>query len=1237
MGPPLPPAQARQLAQRLMDGQLALFVGAGVSHLAPAREGSGRRLPLWQELAQGVAQACHEDPALYRDVLDLFDAIALGQERGTLERAVRELLDDREFELSPAHRALARLPWAAVLSTNYDGLLVRALGENPVWDEDGYDRLGDRERPRLFQLHGTLERQHTLTREDYRRWPEKHARAYRHLEGMLLNGTVLFVGYSLSDPHLDALLATVRQITAGREKRLYSWMWRVAPSQARLFDLRDKIECSSIGEEDDWVRAFEQLEGALRDLQGGGGSGSSVAADRYAYERAQYVQALEARYGAANLQGIHVWGAGYARGDVSLEEVYVEPDLVCGERDKNPGTRAAASLRQARRDEQEKAAKPAGREPASRVLRREGRLVLVGAPGQGKSTLLRHWLLDAARRWRERPAAEPFPIYLLLADWEVAGAGAVQDFLGYATGALPQLGEVGSDAVRVWLAGRVLWLLDGVDEVRDRWARDRLREEVAATAALRPADRWVVATRPAGEPQGGFAAAWRRVEMPPLDEPHVRQVLARWASVLERKEGLRIDAVKMHRGLMSNRGLARLQGNALLLTLAVLFYKSRRRLPHDRWEFYEVAEQVLRDSWVHHRLHRAAEHLPGSYLPELLERLALLGMVGGKVAFTREELERECRLLLASRDYGGAERDRESALFVRAAEDLIGVLVMQGPSSFGFLHLTFQEFLAARALRQRSADVAELLGRFWDHPDWEEVWRLYALAIESDAARYAALFHETLRHPHWLDTRLQRHRLACLSLIGVGKAPLPTEAEGVVHWAVEVIHDGPGTLCDRVLARIGQWERSPLPAGLRATLLEEARKKPLRKPAIRALWVAARNTEEVRRALLARLGDKDPNTRDTAIRALSGVADEEEVWRALLGAYRVQDWQTLESLEKVLSMAATEESLWRELLTRLGAEDLRVRVFAAHALRGAVGEEEVRRALLARVDDKESLVRRAAVQSLSVAVGEEEVRRVLMARLGDDDYSVRVAAAGAVSAAVGVEEVRRALRARLNDVDAYVRLEVARALSGAEGGEEARRSLLALLCDKNEHSTLRQQAAPALAGAVGDLEVRRALLAQLDDEAWGMRNEAVLALSGLLGDDAVRQALLARLGDQSFHVRGSAAWALAGAAGEKEVRQALLARLGDEHELVRWHAALALAGAVGEEEVRRALLHSVNGDQLLVRWSAARALVAAADRKDVRSALLPLLDDDEPELQAASFDSLSEGIAAERQRVAGPG
>ena len=81
------------------------------------------------------------------------------------------------------------------------------LAEQSVVEEEQYDRL-------QRSAHGTLAKPHTLTREDYRLWPDKHPRAYRDLEQVILNKTVLFVGYSLSDPHLaDGLLPMVRKIT----------------------------------------------------------------------------------------------------------------------------------------------------------------------------------------------------------------------------------------------------------------------------------------------------------------------------------------------------------------------------------------------------------------------------------------------------------------------------------------------------------------------------------------------------------------------------------------------------------------------------------------------------------------------------------------------------------------------------------------------------------------------------------------------------------------------------------------------------------------------------------------------------------------------------------------------------------------------------------------------------------------------------------------------------------------
>ncbi|HVT60189.1 MAG TPA: HEAT repeat domain-containing protein [Thermoanaerobaculia bacterium] len=1272
---PLRPDHASHLAQRLVNGQLALFAGAGLSHLAPRSDGGAGRLPLWSELARRVAEICGEDPVAFQnDPLDLFDAIVYGQDRLTLEEALRQVLDDGPFAPAAAHQELRRLPWAAVLTTNYDGLLAKLYGREPVWDEQGYDRVrsaGSPE-PLVFQIHGTLARPHTLTREDYRLWGEKHPRAFHHLEDVILNRTVLFAGYSLSDPHLDLLLATVRRITAGREKRLYAWMWQLPEAKARLLDRRDKIAAISLANEEEWAAAFRQLAGALGEIESKGGAKPAPVAvvDPYAYERTQYVQALESRYGIANLQGLYIWGAGYARGDVALDEVFVEPDLLCG-RASAPSSRfqpprSLQEVRQAEEDERVGIARSSGREPAGTVRDREPRLVVVGAPGQGKSSLLRRWLLVAAKAWQEQPALQPFPVYLRLAEWEARGLASGAALLQYVLDALPQLGEIGSDAIQSWISQPMLWLLDGVDEVWDPYDRELLREEVAGVAASRPQDRWVVATRPAGEPAGGFAAGWRRAELPALTNPQLLEVLTRWGRVLAAKEGLRLDASGLHRNLRRDRGLARLRGNALLVTLAVLFYKSRHRLPHDRWEFYNVAEQVLRDSWVHHRFRDAKDHLPGSYLAPLLECLALLGMEQGRVLFSREVLERECRSLLASRGYQGADEDRETAQFLRAAEDLIGVLVAQGPDSFGFLHLTFQEFLAARALQNRSAEVPGLVERFWDDRDWQEVWELYALAVQGDEARLADLCQQVLVHPHPLDEQLQRHRLACLRLCGVVTSELPEAGQETVRWAEQVLRGRRSHLGLDVLSVLAAWQR-PIPVPLLRLVLAQkhiaGRKASYRDAAVKVLRESA-HEPEVLRGLLDRLRDKRARVREEAIEALSLVAGTAEVSRALLPALRDKDtgvrWSAAGALSSSVGEPAVCEAmlagiddpdvqcrrvvvanLWlvsgdskvqAALLARLGDDDLTVRTEAAHALGSAAAVPEVRSALLARLGDNHAKLRAAAIYGLQSVAAEPEVKAALLARLGDEQPGVRWVAVGALGPVAGEIEVRTALLARLGDADVSVRMLANMVLAKEVAELEVRTALLASLED--DSPDVRMGAARALSPVSAEPEVRTKLLSCLGDDRAEVRMTAATALSPASADSEVRKALLVRLQDDDETVRSAAASALSPVAIRSEVQKSLAARLEDADPEVRRAAAEALSSVADQPLVLEALLQRLAGAQPDDRPAVIHALARAADNARVRRALLVELDAGaDPFAQRIAAQVLAQGIQAEKARA----
>jgi phosphoserine phosphatase len=271
MSLPLPEAHAERLARLLVGDQLVLFVGAGISRQALPQPGVKERMPLWRDLASRVASLCRERTDHYNEnILDLFDAIEANQSRGALEDAVKQSIPENSYNPSPLHTVLSQMPWHIVYTTNYDNIFARALNESEAVDSEMKYEWFFREsgrRPRLIHLHGTLSNLVTLTGNDYSKWVEKNPIAYNYLQNIALNKSILFVGYSFSDPHLKfGLLPWIREVSKGRGRRHYAWMWGVTPEQAKLLDKRDFIETVPVNSEADWLSAAKQIEACVANL-----------------------------------------------------------------------------------------------------------------------------------------------------------------------------------------------------------------------------------------------------------------------------------------------------------------------------------------------------------------------------------------------------------------------------------------------------------------------------------------------------------------------------------------------------------------------------------------------------------------------------------------------------------------------------------------------------------------------------------------------------------------------------------------------------------------------------------------------------------------------------------------------------------------------------------------------------------------------------------------------------------
>ncbi|MCK1388895.1 SIR2 family protein [Bradyrhizobium sp. 21] len=222
MTPSPPPSLVRYLREK----RCVLFCGSGVSASAG--------LPTWKQLLTNIVeQLAQEDPddpnqeELRRligsgKLLEVADHCKdrLGR---LYNDALSENLRDAGNAVPELHRIITQLPFASVVTTNYDKLLERAyasVGDLPKTPTHrDLDALG----PLLFnggffvlKAHGDIDRPDSmvLTTRDYQEIIHANPSFNAVFSALLLTKAVLFVGYSLNDPDFRLLLD--RQLTVFR-------------------------------------------------------------------------------------------------------------------------------------------------------------------------------------------------------------------------------------------------------------------------------------------------------------------------------------------------------------------------------------------------------------------------------------------------------------------------------------------------------------------------------------------------------------------------------------------------------------------------------------------------------------------------------------------------------------------------------------------------------------------------------------------------------------------------------------------------------------------------------------------------------------------------------------------------------------------------------------------------------------------------------------------------------------
>ena len=387
--------------------------------------------------------------------------------------------------------------------------------------------------------------------------------------------------------------------------------------------------------------------------------------------------------------------------------------------------------------------------PVLDLLQQHDGLVLLGDPGAGKSTFLRLLTValasgkgnDLGRLGDRLPILLPLAAYAdELAKNELALGPFIARYYEEKRGIDVPLGTMLAAALD---EGRALLLFDGLDEVREEGRRKRVVDRVKDFYCRyrhsgNGGNRFVLTSRIVGYREVRLAVdGLAECTLVDFDDAEIKAFVSNWTAVLEKAAGGESGASqerseKERTGLLAavraNPGVRSLAANPLLLTILALMKRQGVTLPERRVELYQKYVETLLVTW--NRARRDADR-PDLEM-DLLETLKILEPLA---LWMQEEspgvsLVRETVLLEKLEDLckgrGHASPEAEARKFLKDVRDAASILVERGGHRYGFLHLTFQEYLAAATLAQRATDdgaaaTVEALTPHIGKPEWHEV------------------------------------------------------------------------------------------------------------------------------------------------------------------------------------------------------------------------------------------------------------------------------------------------------------------------------------------------------------------------------------------------------------------------------------------------------------------------------------------------------------------------------------
>ncbi|MCY2977757.1 MAG: SUMF1/EgtB/PvdO family nonheme iron enzyme [Planctomycetota bacterium] len=774
--------------------QVVVVVGSGVSM------STNRKSPTWRKLIESGIPHCKtmganerwcqsvsgqleldDEPDMLLSAAELVHKKLSSNGGDEMARWLRSMFESLEVVDPKVIEALAALD-LPLLTTNYDDLIERVTGLKYVtWrDSRHVARVVRRDDRRVLHLHGHWDEPESVVlgiRSYEAVKNSEHTQAI--MRALAMTNSLLFVGCGeegLSDPNFGNFMSWLDAVetTAGVEHRHYRLVTRKDsfPRRGRLFPL---IYGESYDDLPPFLAKLKPV--ALGEIEPKGERTSSVKPSALSDSIGHYLSFL-----AAETSHLTLLGMGRSlQIELPIAEAFVPLRTTLS---RSMEQRETGRFKEGHA-EFEKDVELGDVFRESNQFGQRG-VILLGEPGSGKTTGARQlaWRLSSGQCLPQDLGLPAGIVPVLLRFRNLSSkilamkSGGFKEFLLAETHRENAPDGLQSPGNELWnLKSGLLWILDGLDEVIDSKAREQVSGWMKRAIEQRAQDRFLVTCRFQGYFRAGVPLGPKFVEfhVRPLTDAQVNQFVREWFAAAYTKllgpgdraaSRAQVDNDELLRILAQDEyqtgHIRELCTNPLLLTILCIVFHEERKLPTGRAELYSHCVRVLLEYW------RGDLYLEeGGTSAKSYDAEAAQSVLAGVAWWMHEQKDRTSAPLVELAEQaalGLAQVAPSSRLgtdgeaFLQRMRDEAGILAMtgEGEGRCGFLHLSFQEYLAAEhAAREGLAkQLASVAAESW----WREV---ALLSLRRSRPFCEAFFREMLEagiaenHPDLAERCLQ--------------------------------------------------------------------------------------------------------------------------------------------------------------------------------------------------------------------------------------------------------------------------------------------------------------------------------------------------------------------------------------------------------------------------------------------------------------------------------------------------